>query len=169
MRLFLDIFKGTFIIIIMASFSQCSSAQHTLEDKAPEGLKMTEAYYQVIPPGIREGDTTVKIYMPMHTDTQLDSIFFRGQQAKFIEENGMYVATLVEASKEKYALGEGEPNTAKPREVKELPFKLEAEECVISYEDAGKTKYFKIDQLHKKELLHLPPMRVNKNKGSIKQ
>lgn len=153
------------IIILMASFSQCGNAQYTLEAQAPATVNTSEAYYQVIPPGIRQGDTHVKVVFPANMQgVAMDSIFFRGQQAKFEKENGMYVATLIEESREKISLDEGMSDTSKAAEQRSIPFELQPEACVVSFEEEGKVKYFKIDKLSKKELEFLPPMRA-KNGG----
>ncbi len=163
------------IVSIMASFSQCGNAQYSLEKSMPSAINLEKAYYQVIPPGIREGDTHVTVVVPITEGSEvvLDSVFFRGQRAKFEEKEGTYTATLIEPSKEKYALEGrvGEPNqqTSEQEAKKEaIPFDLEPNECVLSYREAGALKYVKIDQIAAKPLKYPYPMAPNSG-DDIKQ
>ena len=156
------------IIFIMASFSQCGNAQYNLERTPPQSLNTQEAYYQVAHPGIREGNTYVTVYFPATEDIALDSLYFRGQKAKFDLKDGQYVAVLVEESKEKLVLSEQGSTPKSTEETKEaIPFDLQPEECVISYEESGKIKYLKLDAIRKNDLLLQKPMAPNK--GGIKQ
>ena len=159
------------IIFIMASFSQCGNAQYNLESTPPHSLNTQEAYYQVSYPGIREGNTYVNVYFPAAEGVVLDSLYFKGQKAKFNLQDGQYVAVLVQESKEKLILDEvgSTPKKIEEKEPQEtIPFDLQPEECVISYEESGKVKYLKLDAIRKNDLLLQKPMAPNKG-GGIKQ
>ncbi len=158
----------TSIPLVMASFSQCGSAQYVLEDQVPPEIDLQGAYYQVTPPGIKEGDTQVRVHIPVTKDNiSLDKLYFRGQVSTLTQAKDAYVANFVERSKETpITLGE-ETKQEKSAESEKLPFDLKYGECIISYtKGGGETKYVKVDELTRKPNINVP---MSPKGGGLKQ
>jgi hypothetical protein len=156
--------KATLIILlsfIMAGFSQCSSAQK-LQDKAP--VELTEVYYQRWAAGVRGGGAGVNLFITTKdAEIQLDSIYFRGRVAALEtkpQKPNVYIGRFrtVKESFDIVMSGDSiaEYGNKLPPKKKPIPFQLDIYECVISYKDGRKTKYFKIEGIKEREVEHYP-------------
>ena len=145
----------------MTSFSQCSSSKK-LQKNAPEGIG--QVYCQSWVAGVEGGGSGLNIFIPVTTaELMLDSVYFRGKAAKLefkkevMQFVGRYTSdfnkkkdiVMSEDPKEEY--GNEMPAVEKP-----IPFKLEENECVISFTEGDKTKYFKITNVVEKQALAYP-------------
>ncbi|MBR9846987.1 MAG: hypothetical protein GYB35_13165, partial [Algicola sp.] len=80
MKCFKNILALIGMLVLMASFSQCSSAQK-LQKRAP--VEFGQVYAQKWVAGVKGGGSGINVFIPVkNTSVVLDSIFFRGQKAK---------------------------------------------------------------------------------------
>lgn len=145
----------------MASFSQCSSAKD-LQKKAP--VEMEQVYFQKWVAGVEGGGAGLNLFIPVKdSSVKLDSVYFRGKGTKLDIKPGenLYVGRFIsDFNKPKDMVVHADPKKEYGNEMpeipKEIPFKLKDDECVVSYADRGKTKYFKIENIVEKDMLAYP-------------
>lgn len=149
---------------LLTSFSQCSTKQK-FEDKAP--LEFGEVYYKKRPQAVRDLESVMTLFLPVkevNPEIELDSIYFRGHSEKLEvspQNQNLYFGRFV--TKPKYqediilSIDMAEEHKNKlPKVNKDIPFELEPNECVISYKQAGKTKYYKISNIKHKRSNDVP-------------
>jgi len=148
--------------------SQCSSAQK-LQTTLP--FQIGDIYYQNWVSGIQNGGSGTNIYIQIASSTnkiELDSIYFHGRTAKLELINNMLAigrfSSIISSNND--IVMSSNPNEEfgnKIPELKKKPaFELKDNQCVISYKIYGKTKYFLVDNIRKKELLAFPGSPNNK-------
>lgn len=156
------------IFIVTASFSQCSSAQK-LQDQAP--LKIGQVYYQKWIAGVQGGGSGINIFIPTgNSSVKLDSVYFRGKVAKLEtkpQAETLYIGRFKsDLNQRKDIIMSNEPNAeygnSIPKPTKNIPFELKENECVISYIQGDKTKYFIIKNIAEKEMIPYPSAPPNK-------
>ncbi|NOY47975.1 MAG: hypothetical protein GXO84_07235 [Chlorobi bacterium] len=153
------------MLVFMMSFSQCSSTKK-LQEKAP--IAIGKVYVQKWVAGIEGGGSGLYIFIPVSdVSITLDSVYFRGKATKLsvkYQNKNMYVGNFINPSKQKHDIimsgdskaeyGNKLPPSSK--EQKPIPFELKDDECVISYIDGKKTKYFKVGNIVEKQLIPYP-------------
>ncbi len=168
MKLLKHISSLFIMFVLMASFSQCSTAQK-LEKKAPDDLG--EVYAQKWVAGVKGAGSGINVFIPVKdASVVLDSMFFRGQKVKmeFIKgENPLYVGRFktglnkqndIILSSDMY-----EESKNKLPEINDpIPFELSDDECVISYAKEGKTMYYKISNIKMEQPIHYPSAPPNR-------
>lgn len=149
----------------MTSFSQCSSAQK-LQKEAP--VKFENAYYQYWVAGIQGGGSGINLFIPidgiMKENIRLDSVYFRGKASKleFKPNNpSLFIGRFSSAANQKKdIIMSNKPNAEygneAPKMKAKIPFELKENECVVSYKEGVKTKYFKIENVVERQPLHYP-------------
>ncbi|MFH4963765.1 hypothetical protein V8G69_02070 [Gaetbulibacter sp. M235] len=156
----------TFFIAII--ISQCSSAQK-LQTSLPS--QIGDVYYQNWVSGVKEGGSGTIIYIQIISESnqiELDNVYFQGKVAKLeLTDNMFAVGRFNSIMKSKGdTVMSSDPNAEYGNKVPELPkkapFVLKDNQCVISYKEGNKIKYFKIDNIRKKELLAYPSSPNNK-------
>ncbi len=162
---FRHIISLTILPLIMFSFSQCSS-QKKLQDKAPVQLK--GVYCQNWVAGIQGGGAGTNIFIPIEAVTdkkvQLDSVYFRGKSAKLETKpqgTSIYIGRFISERNKKRDLvmdgdGKKEYGNEMPTIPEKIPFELKNDECVVSYKEGSKTKYFKIEGVVEKTMESFP-------------
>ncbi|AXT18542.1 hypothetical protein D7030_07155 [Flavobacteriaceae bacterium AU392] len=161
--------KYILMAIVMASFSQCSSVKE-LQAQAP--VNLGEVYCQDWVAGVEGGGAGTNIFIPT-TDTSIkfEKVYFRGKMANLEIKDGLYIGRFksnVNQPKEISLNQESNIKTSKSKEEK-IPFALEDNQCVVSYKDGNKTKYFKIDNVIQRETEAYPSakpqgeIKINKN------
>ena len=152
----------------MASFSQCSSKKK-LQENTP--LAIGKVYFQKWIAGIEGGGAGLNIYIPTEDNSiELDSVYFRKKAAKleFKNQNGIiYIGRFISGfNKKKDIVMSNEPNAEfgneMPKIPLKIPFELKDNECVISYKEGKKTKYFKVSNIVEKDLIPYPSAPPNK-------
>ena len=156
------------MLIVVASFSQCSTIKK-LEKQAP--LNIGEVYCQKWISGVEGGGSGLNIFIPTRdTSIELDSVYFRGKATKLEtkpQNKSLYIGRFVSnVNQKKDLIMSNEPyaeyGNKMPIKTQNIPFELKENECVISYK-AGKTiKYFKIGNIIEKELIPYPSAPPNK-------
>ena len=166
-----NIISLTILPLIMFSFSQCSS-QRKLQAKAP--LQLQEVYCQSWVAGVRGGGAGINIFIPTDSRTydhkRLDSVYFRGKSAKLqiIEDKTIvYVGRFIlDANKNQDIIissdRKEEYGNKMPKGDAGIPFELKDDECVVSYKEGTKTKYFKIENIVEKASIPYPSAPPNK-------
>ncbi|WP_299332664.1 hypothetical protein [uncultured Psychroserpens sp.] len=156
------------IVIVMVSFSQCSSAQK-LQKKAP--VQFGEVYCQNWVAGVKGGSSGINLFIPVeNTLVDLDSVYFRGKVAKLekkFNNNLLYIASFKTAlNQPKDMVLSSDPKEEYGNQLPEnpmrFPFELKDDECVISYKKDGKTLYYKLTNIIQRESLNYPVARPNK-------
>lgn len=154
------------MLLFMASFSQCSTAQK-LQKKAP--FELGEVYAQEWVAGIKGGGSGINVFIPVSdTSISLDSMFFRRQKVKleFINGNQMqYVGRFSTEFNEPNDIilssdMKEESKNKVPKLKKEMPFEINDDECIITYKKGDKTMYYKISNIIIKKL-HYPSASPN--------
>lgn len=169
MKLIANVFL---LVLIITSFSHCSSAQK-LQKEAP--VKVGTAYYQHWVAGIQGGGSGINIFIPtegtLEESIQLDSVYFRGKVSKLeVKPNNptLFIGRFsLKANQKKDIIMSNKPNAEYGNELPEMntkiPFELKENECVVSYEEDDKTKYFKINNVVEKQPLYYPSAPPNKH------
>ena len=145
-------------LVFMAN-SDCSNKK--LENDPP--FTITDAYSQKWMAGVEMGGSGVYLIIPvseMAADVKIDSVYFRGQLLELATKPGddnVYVAHWVNPEKPDMTMSDA-PNGEYGNPVPELndSFKLTADECVIQYQQGGKTHYTKLGGIPEREQLNYP-------------
>ena len=154
-----------FLVLVITSFSQCSSAQK-LQKEAPVVFGST--YYQHWVAGVQGGGSGINLFIPTEgiskETIELDSVYFRGKASKleFKPNNPtLFIGRFATSGNQrKDVIMSNKPGAEYgnevPKKTTEIPFELKENECVVSYKEGDKTKYFKIENLVKKQPMHFP-------------
>ncbi len=150
------------LCLIAISISHCRSAQK-LQSKVP--LEIGIVYYQTWIAGVKGGGSGVNLYIPIISNTnrvELDSVYFHGKVSKLeAYSDSLFIGRFkTNINQKKDMILSSDPleeyGNQVPKLEKEIPFKLNENQCVISYKEGSKIKYFKIENIKKKELLAYP-------------
>jgi len=150
------------MLVIMASFSQCSTAQK-LQKKAP--MELGNTYAQKWVAGVSGGGSGINVFVPVKDNiVTLDSMFFRGQKVKleFIDANqSLYVGrfpTEFNQSKDIILSSDmkAESKNKLPKLKGHMPFEMNDDECIITYRNGEKTLYYKISNIKIEQPVHYP-------------
>ncbi|MFP2997955.1 hypothetical protein ABN763_18735 [Spongiivirga sp. MCCC 1A20706] len=174
MKIAAIITKSIGIFAMLFSASQCGG--YKLEKKAPMTMDVSCQQYTGGQPG--SGGLNIYFVLPdkLEQNVRLDSVYFRGRLAKlsfqdktkYGSTNSQYLASFPQIKKPDIissANPADEVGNKPPKAMPKIPFELEKDQCVISYQVDGKTKYYKIDNIKEKEMLIYPsskPQRGNK-------
>ena len=144
-------------VIIIMSFSQCSSAQ--FDKKAP--VTITDAYYKNWVggiPGVKGVLITIKAKAP-ETDIIFDSIYFNNKMVKLnsqLQKNELILTgNFIVRSKTDLIVMHADPKEEfgnKPPNISnKIPFELQDNEAVISYFIKSKKRYYKLYNIKKEK------------------
>lgn len=154
---------STLMLSLMA-FSQCSNGQK-LETKAP--LEFGDVYYKKNPQAVKDLETVITLFIPIKGESntiELDSVYFKGKSAKLIkssQDQNLYFGKFImkPAHTEDIILSSDiaeEHKNKLPVKESKTPFELLPNQCVISFIEAGQTKYYKISNIKEKRLKEVP-------------
>ena len=150
------------LFIVVASFSQCSSAKNAQESSS---LEIIQAYCQRWIGGVEGGGSGLNIFIQtMDNSIRLDSVYFRGKGAKFEtkpQSETLYIGRFMSDFNQKKDMimtsePKGEFGNEAPQVLTKIPFELKDNECMVSYQKNGSTIYFKIENVVEKELIPYP-------------
>ena len=145
------------MVFVMSSFSQCASTLKLQEDVP---LEIGEVYYQHWVAGVKGGGSGVNLFIPIESNQNnivLDSVYFKGKQEKLeLKNNTIYIGRFASKANQKQdIIMSSDPQKEYGNPIPELsrktPFKLHDNECVVSYFEKDKIKYFKIMGIVRKE------------------
>ncbi len=155
------------MLVLMASFSQCSSAQK-LQKKAP--MEFGDVYAQKWVAGVKGGGSGINVFIPVKDTTiPLDSMFFRGQKVKLEFTGGdqaLYAGRFLTDfnQPEDIILSSDMREESKnmlPKLKEVMPFEFNDDECIITYRKEDKTMYYKISNIETKQPQHYPSAAPN--------
>lgn len=131
-------------ICTLSSFFQCASpkvATTNFEQQTPFTVK--SVVFQEWYAGIKVGGTGINIFVPVtnvNDGIVLNEVYFRNLKGKLVKNGHKYTAVLKNPSRN-YTFQKAEKSA-------DYPFDLKDDECVISYQEKGQTKYHKIVSLN---------------------
>lgn len=153
MKTIKNISNTLLMLLVMISFSKCSTTKK-LKNAVP--FIIGEVYYQHLIEDVKSGDSRFNLFIPVTSNPNsiiLDSVYFKGQQAKLeASKKPLFIGRFKAATNQKKdIIMSSDPYAEYGNEVPELPekvpFKLEENECVISYKQGNTLKYFKISNI----------------------
>lgn len=121
----------------------CASSPK-LQEKAP--IQFSKAYFHEWISDIKIGSEGVDIHfanLVIDPTIKIDSVYFRNLKGKLTKDKGKYVSQLIK----RLPINEGHTLMNKG----DFPFELQPNECVVSYQDQGETKYVKFSNLIEKQ------------------
>src|SRR5690606_11209719 len=134
--------------LLTVSFLQCSSAKK-LQKETP--FEIGQAYYN-------QNDSLIHVYIPIKSNPNrivLDSVYFRGSQAKLLQEEAVFVGEIkLQTIKKPDLIMSNAPHAEYGNEIplpKKGRFELKENECIVSYVENNIIKYHKISNVIKKE------------------
>ena len=148
---------------IIAGFSQCATSGSQLEKKAPS--EVAEAYFERWSAGIKGGGAGINIFISLkNVDIQLDSVYFRDRVTHLSRNSrnkNQFIGNFTTHHKQDFKVElYDESSKSEPKEniakKDSIPFKLSPFECVVSYKEKGKIKYFKIENLEERQGIPIP-------------
>lgn len=154
--------NGFYLAMLSFVFLNCSTAQ-----KIQKSIPMTfgEVYYQHWVAGVQGGGSGINLFINVNSNKNniiLDSIYFQSDVAKLEPVNSsLFVGRFkTEANQTKDFVMSSNPkeeygNTVQSTK-KHIPFNLKDNQCVLSYKEGDKIKYFMIEDIKKKKLLAYP-------------
>ena len=161
MILFRNCITLSIIAIVSLSFSQCAS---TLKLQDTIAVDIGEVYYQSWVAGVKEGGSGINIYIPIKNKSAeivLDSVYFKRKGVKLEEiKPNLYIGRFsivttkpdIVMTKKPFA----EYGNKVPKIKQNSPFDLKDDECVLSFTEKGKRKYYKIIEVVKTEPIFYP-------------
>jgi hypothetical protein len=157
------------MVILMASFSQCSTAQK-LQRTAP--TQFGNVYCQTWVAGVKGGGSGLNVFIPvMDMSIQLDSVYFRGKSVKLevkkTNEGLLYIGRFkTQLNQPKDIIISRDANEEYKNQLpiieEKIPFELNDDECVVTYKQGDKTQYYKITNIEQKRAMHYPSAPPNK-------
>ena len=167
MRMFKAFLYSFLMLLVMASFSQCSSSKQ-FSEKAP--LEFGEVYCQKWVAGVQGGGSGMNLMIPVEEfKVSLDSVYFRGKGVilEKDEQAKMYIGRFKDPlNNPKDYVMSGDPKeeygNKLPDVSKGIRFDLKDNECVVSYKVKEVTQYFKIENVIEKEFVPYPTAPPNK-------
>lgn len=148
------------LIMMSISASKCSEAKK-MDKKAPSIIG--EVYVEASNSEDVSGDSGYNLYIPMQSeenkDILLDSVYFRNQIVKLarISEDAsiLYVGKFdnFKKSNDDIIMSSNpldEMANKPPSVPQRIPFKIEDDECIVSYKFKGGTRYFKIENIRER-------------------
>ncbi|MCK0108323.1 hypothetical protein MWU58_03390 [Flavobacteriaceae bacterium S0825] len=169
MKTLKQIFKLLILTVIMSSFSQCSSAQK-LQKESP--TTFGNIYCKQWVSGMVDGPSGMDIFIEIKDlEFQPDSVYFREKVTKLnkhSQEEGVYVGRFTSLSTQKQDIvissdSKAEYGNKMPEKPIKTPFELAHNECVISYNVNGKTKYYKLTNVAEIQMVEVPMSPVSNN------
>ena len=163
MKLLKNISFSLVLLIIISSFSQCSSAQKLEKNSS---INFGDVYCKKWISGIKEGGSGTNLFIPIiksNKNIQLDSVYFRGKATKLelSYDSLHYVGRFKKIEKKSYDIimssdPREEYGNKMPELPKKMPFELKQSECVVMYLENNKAKYVKIGNIKTKSEPQFP-------------
>ncbi|WP_223550173.1 hypothetical protein [Aestuariivivens sp. NBU2969] len=161
MILFRNCITLSIIAIVSLSFSQCASILKLQDTIA---VDIGEVYYQSWVAGVKEGGSGINIYIPIKNKSAeivLDSVYFKRKGVKLEETNpNLYIGRFSIATTKPDIVMTNKPfaeyGNKAPKIKQDSPFDLKEDECVLSFTERGKRKYYKITGIIKNKPIFYP-------------
>lgn len=120
------------LLLIICLFFNCSSS-YKLKKTSPLKFHKIEVQKWVVNNQSKDSGIKMFIILPSDIDTVLDSVYYKNLKTNIYKgkNNNTYFANFIIRS------------NLKQNKNNQFPFVLKSNECVVSYIEYGKTKYFK--------------------------
>lgn len=148
---------GIFILsLIMASFSNCSTAQKLQENT---DFTIGEVTSQGWVAGVEGGGGGINVFVPvsnMKDNTSLEGLYYNGKYVNLEKKGDLFIGrfdTGVNKPKDDLILDgdiKKEYGNKVPDVQEKIPFELAKDEAVLSYKQGGKLRYYKIKNIKNK-------------------
>lgn len=157
------------MLVLTASFSQCSSAQK-LQERAP--TQFGDVYCQSWTAGVQGGGSGINIFIPTLDNTVVfDSVYFRGKATKLeVKPNNkqLYIGRFITDTNQPKDIilssdSSEEYENQMPKKQQTIPFDLKDDECIVSYIKDEQILYYKITNIEQKEPINYPSAPPNQN------
>ena len=154
---------------MLSCFSQCAS---TLKLQKEFPLEIGKVYYQHWVAGVKGGGSGDNLFIPIVANKNniiLDSVYFKGKQVKLeLKNSSLYVGRFASKANQKQdIILSNEPyaeyGNPIPEIPKKIPFELKESECIVTYLEGNKTRYYKISNITKKESERYPSAPLNRH------
>lgn len=166
----MKLLKQISVLALTLSIFNCRSSDLKLQSEAPTTFK--NVYYQKWNGGVQGAGSGLNIFIQTKDNSVvLDSVYFRGKAAQLETKpnaKNLYIGrfkTFSNAPKDivlSHNLDEEIKNEIEI-EAPKIPFKLNANECVVSYKLNNKIMYFKIVNIKAQETVNYPSARPNRH------
>lgn len=150
-------------LVLLFSFSNCVNGQQ-LQEKPPKAIQ--QAFFTTWTGGVKTAGSGFNLFIPVAGDTDIvmDTVYFRGRKAILEKEStseDLYVGRFKNPSSEhSQALimhedPRKEYGNKPPARIEKIPFELAQGEAVVHYTKNGKSKYFRLTGIQKKDSAEL--------------
>lgn len=158
----------SFLSVIVMMFlgpSKCTEDQK-IQKNPP--MSLGEVNVENLTLSTESDESGFNLYIPINDNPRaftLDSVYFRNQIVKLIKKTANSQTFYVGAFKNRLQSGDDiimssdpmeEMKNVPPAVPKKLPFKLADTEAIVSYQEDGKLKYFKIEHIKEKSSDMIP-------------
>mgnify|MGYP001044098054 CR=1 FL=1 len=162
MKAMYKLFNFLMLIVMVITCSHCSST-NDLQKNPPFDLE--KVYYESWTSGVSGGGSGINVFIELKKEfVQLDSVYFRGKVVNLEvkpSNKRLFIGRLLyppsnkfDRTLDKESLNEYK-NKAPIIEMNTF-YNLEQDECVVTYESRGKTKYYKITSMVEKRRHDVP-------------
>lgn len=151
-----------YLIFLYLAFLNCSSAQK-IQNSIP--IEFGDVYYQHWVAGVQGGGSGINVFINVvsnNKNIELDSIYFQGKVSKLEEgNNSLFIGRFkTTANQREDLILSSNPKEEYGNQIrkskKDIPFELKDNQCIISYKEGGKIKYFMIEDVKNRKLLAYP-------------
>lgn len=165
MNSIIKIISFGFLLALLFSFYNCGSGNTTdsyLTLEQYPSFQIEDASYQQWVAGTPEGGSGVTVFInfsKIQEGVVFKELYFRNKQTEVVTSPAVrvqYVGYFKNEPKQDLIMDSNAINEVANTPPKKSPFQLLEDEAVISYTFENKTKYFKIENLERKELLAYP-------------
>ncbi len=158
--------------LLLLSFSNCGGAQTDNSqmsfEKSPP-FKISEAYYQDWVAGVKDGGSGTNVHIifsEKDAGVVIQNIYFRNHilEAKGnVNEPNHFVGYLKNDMQRDVVMDADPMKEAQNTLTQNIPFKLEDNQAVVEYWFGGKKKFYKIENLLRKDMIPYPQANPNQH------
>lgn len=146
-------------LLILMSFSNCANGKQ-LQEEPPKEIK--QPYYTTWTGGVKAAGSGFNLFIPVDEKSEiiLDTVYFRGKKGlleKDPSNENLYIARFkIDGAEhdEDFVMHEDprmEYGNKPPAIIERIPFELGEGEAVVHFVKNGKSKYFRLTGIQKKD------------------
>lgn len=140
---------------------QCASSQR-IDKQNP--IEIKKAFFQKWIAGVEGGGSGFTLYIEVDatSEIQLEYAYFKGKKVKlnYKTNEPVYVGRYTNSLKKPDLIMSDDPKeefkNQIPKIEEKIPFELQGNQCVVSYINNGKSRFFKLENVTEKELQAYP-------------
>ncbi|WP_298517085.1 hypothetical protein [uncultured Kordia sp.] len=165
--------KNILPILLLIGFTSCSSQQTTMKLQEKPPFTVLSSFSQPWTSGQEGGGGGLNVHMTIQNlntkKITLKDFYFRGEKTKLEDNstnnNGLYVARYLKPVEKEIILHNDhkkEAGNEPPKLQPKFPGELKNNEGIISYEEDGKLKYYKLENIIYRFPIYYPSAPPNK-------